>query len=225
MSNMLAIERNVAVEVPSSAYTLEGFRRWARSEDFPENHRVTFINGALTIEMSPERYESHLAVKEPISRILAVLVNSLDLGRYYPDGAWFTNEEAGVSNEPDAMFASWATLQSGRLQPPDGWQDGNDYIELVGTPDWVCEVVSNSSERKDKQLLKGAYHRAGIREYWLIDARKEQIDFQLLIWNTEGYVAAPDDTGWQRSEVFEKCFRLQRDSDRMGRWRYELEVR
>ncbi len=219
---MLAIERFGGVEVPKSAYTLEGFRRWVRSEEFPEHGRVTYIDGALTIEMSPERYESHLAIKRAINRTLDGLIESANLGQYYPDGAWFTNEEAGVSNEPDAMFASWATLESGRLQPPDGWQDGSDYTELVGTPDWVCEVVSNASERKDKKRLREAYHCAGIREYWLIDARGEEVDFLVLVWAPEGYTASPDEAGWLRSEVFEKGFRLERDRNRMGRWRYEL---
>lgn len=110
-----------AIEVPRDAGTLDGFRRWARSDQFPQRGRVTSIDGELTIEMSPERYESHMAVKEAISRVLGGIVDSTDLGRFYSDGAWITNEAAGVSNEPDASFASWETLESGRLQPPEGW--------------------------------------------------------------------------------------------------------
>lgn len=213
-----------AIEVPRDAGTLEGFRRWARSDQFPNRGRVTFIDGELTIEMSPERYESHLAVKRAINRAIEAVVESNDLGRFYPDGAWITNEVAGISNEPDASFASWETLESGRLQPPEGWTD-KDYVELVGTPDWVCEVVSNSSQRKDTKLLIDGYHRAGVSEYWLIDAREEEVDFRILIWTTEGYVAAPDEAGWRHSDVFSSSFRLDRSRDRMGRWRYELRVR
>lgn len=94
----------------------------------------------------------------------------------------------------------------------------------MGTPDWVCEVVSDSSRRKDKKLLVDGYHRAGVSEYWLIDARGEEIDFQVLHWTTEGYVAAADQAGWRRSEVFATSFHLERSRDRMGRWRYELRV-
>src|SRR5256885_8764701 len=47
------------------------------------------------------------------------------------------------------------------------------YLELEGTPDMVLEVVSESSVQKDTKRLRQLYWQAGIREYWLVDARRE----------------------------------------------------
>lgn len=214
-----------ALVVPPAAVTLEGFRDWVYSPDFPECGRITFVAGRIIIEMSPERIDSHNRIKEEVSFAIAELVRKLDLGDFYPDGAWITNRPAGVSNEPDASFASWETLQSGKLVPPsDKPQDGK-HIELVGTPDWVCEIVSDSSVEKDTQLLFDAYHRAGVREYWLIDARGSEIDFQLLVWSPDGYQAEETREGWQVSPVFGREFQFTRTRDRLNRWRYQLQQR
>lgn len=211
--------------VPPSAVTLDGFRSWARSPSFPEKGRITFFRGRLLIDMSPERYETHLKIKDALGRVLSNLVHEMELGDFYPDGAFLTNKSADISNEPDAMFASWETLESGKLAPPsDRPQDGN-HIELVGTPDWVCEIVSDSSEEKDATLLLEAYHTAGICEYWLIDARGSEISFRILDWTPNGYQAAASDDGWLASQVFGRQFQLVRTRDRLSRWQYDLRQR
>ena len=213
------------IAVPPAATTLDGFRTWARSDDYPERGRVTFVGGRLFIDMSPERYETHLKIKEAISLAIASLVRERDLGDFYPDGGFVTNEAAQVSNEPDAMVALWATLESGKLAPPQDQPQDGKHIELVGTPDWVCEIVSDSSVQKDTQVLRDAYHRAGVKEYWLIDARGDEIDFQVLVWQPDGYVAGAETDGWSTSPVFGRKFQLTRQHDRLGRWRYELSHR
>ena len=73
------------------------------------------------------------------------------------------------------------------------------YREIEGTPDWVLEVISESSVRKDTEQLRTAYHRAGISEYWLIDALGEEIIFQILNHRKNGYAATPIREGWLRS--------------------------
>ena len=54
------------------------------------------------------------------------------------------------------------------------------YVELDGSPDMVLEVVSDSSVEKDIDVLMDLYWKAGIREYWLVDARGERIEFKIL---------------------------------------------
>ena len=73
--------------------------------------------------------------------------------------------------------------------------------------------------------LRAAYHKAGVREYWIIDARGDEIDFQILHWRKTGYAAAPRKAGWQRSRVFGRSFKLTRSRDRRGGWRYVLAVK
>ena len=46
---------------------------------------------------------------------------------------------------------------------------------VVGAPDFVLEVVSPSTKRRDyfKKLMK--YENAGVREYWILDPYKRQL--------------------------------------------------
>lgn len=69
------------------------------------------------------------------------------------------------------------------------------------------------------------YHRAGINEYWLIDARGEEISFQILDWRKKGYVAATKRDGWQFSLVFKYWFRLTRQRGNLGLWEKALHMK
>jgi Uma2 family endonuclease len=214
------------IVVPSfSGMTLKGFRAWLYSPEFPERGRVTFIDGRLIIEMSPERIDSHVKVKGAIYRTIISIVMDGKLGEFYSDGARITNDEAGLSNEPDASFASWASLESGRLTPPqDRPQDGK-HIEMVGAPDWVCEILSDSSVDKDTQQLMKGYHKAGVREYWLIDARGDKLKFKPLVWSSAKFQPVEERDGWYASTVFGCEFQLDRFRNQVGRWDYELRQR
>ncbi len=210
------------VEVPRSGMTLDDFRAWVYSEDYPQRGRITYVNGRLIIDMSPERIDSHNKIKTELVQVIAGFVQREKLGEFYSDRAWIINREAVVSNEPDAAFATWETLKSKKLAPPADRAD-DDRFELIGTPDWICEIVSDSSEKKDYRTLLKAYHSAGIREYWLIDARGEEIEFQLHVWALSGYRAAEPRDGWLASPVFNREFQLRRFRNEIGRWNYELQ--
>jgi Uma2 family endonuclease len=132
---------------------------------------------------------------------------------------------AEVSNNPDALFIGKEALESARARHVPRKGAEHPYRELEGTPDWVLEVVSDGSVTKDTVRLRAAYHRAGIPEYWLVDARKEELSFQVLLRRKNGYVAAPNRDGWQRSRVFARSFRLERILDEFGLWEYTLHAR
>jgi Uma2 family endonuclease len=136
-----------------------------------------------------------------------------------------TNQPAGLSTEPDAMFASWETLESGRLSLAPRSPDDPDGIELVGTPDLVVEVVSTSSHRKDTITLRAAYARASIPEYWLVDARGTALRFEIFALSEAGfYTAATAPNLPQVSHVLGRSFQLQRERNRLGRWSYFLKT-
>jgi Uma2 family endonuclease len=77
---------------------------------------------------------------------------------------------------------------------------------------------------KDTTRLREAYHKAGIPEYWLVDARGEEVSFQVLQRRQRRYAPAPVRDGWQRSAVFGRSFKLERRRIRRGLWRYILHV-
>jgi Uma2 family endonuclease len=118
----------------------------------------------------------------------------------------------------------WESLETGRVRYLTH-DDPDRELEIDGSPDWLMEIVSDGSVIKDSRQLKAAYHRARVTEYWLIDARGPEIRFQIFWWRKSGYAPAPSKDGWQRSRVFGRSFRLTRQTDRRGAWRYTLLIR
>lgn len=56
---------------------------------------------------------------------------------------------------------------------------------LFGAPDFVVEVLSPSTAKKDTGIKTAKYAAAGVREYWIVDVRRERIIVYIL--NEEGY--------------------------------------
>jgi Uma2 family endonuclease len=213
------------IVVPRSAATLDGFREWAVSDDFPERGKITFVAGEVIVDMCPESIESHNLIKAEISTALYTFVRKQKLGRFLVDGVLLTNKQAGVSNEPDALFASEDTLRSGKIQFTPLKGDPHGSKEIVGTVDWVLEVVSVSSRKKDKVLLRKAYFDAGIGEYWLIDALGGEIEFQMLIPGEREYTTVEPQEGWLVSPTFGKSFKLERTIDESSFLEYTLHMK
>src|SRR5258707_720489 len=169
-----------AIHIPAKALTLDGFRVWAKSDELPEKLRVAYIDQEIYLEMSNEELETHVLVKGEICRVVSNLNRELKLGKFYVDGVLVTNKAAKVSNNPEALFVSWSALESKRVRLIPRRGEQGQFTEVVGTPDWILEVVSDSTVRKDTKGLREAYHRARIPEYWLVDARGPEIIFRIL---------------------------------------------
>jgi Uma2 family endonuclease len=183
---------------------------------------VAFLNHEIYVDTSREEFEYHAAVKAEICRVLMNLIRTPMLGRFYLDGILITNEEAGVANNPDATFVSWASLEKGLVHVVPRMGSRAQFIEIAGKPDWVLEIVSDSSVEKDTQLLRAAYHRARIQAYWPVDARGRGILLQIPEWRKNDYAAVPERGGWRRSPVFGCHCRLVRESTRMDLWEYTV---
>ena len=210
----VAIE-NEAIAVPTWVVDLESFRRWCDDDDFPESGQFSFLRGEVWIDMSKEQLYSHNRVKTRFTISVGGMIESCGLGIYFSDGAFLSNVEGDVSNQPDGMFVSFEALRDGRVKDIEGRADG--FVELEGSPDMVLEVVSQSSIEKDNEVLREAYFRAGVREYWLVDARKPPLKFDIFRHGATAYEpTTPDADGYFRSEVFNRSFRLVRGVNRAG---------
>jgi len=175
------------------------------------------------IDMSNEQVFTHVAVKTEFTVVLGALVKQEKLGRFLTDGVLLSNFAADISGNPDGLFLSAATLASDRIRLIEGKEGG--YVELQGSPDMALEIVSTGSETKDTVTLKQAYHEAGVREYWLVDARKEPVVFDVFRHTSRGYVRTGKQQGWVKSAVFGKSFRLSVRAGLQGHPDYTLEVR
>jgi hypothetical protein len=106
---------------------------------------------------------------------------------------------------------------------PKATQEEGRFVEIEGAVDWIAEIISDSSAVKDKDRLPEAYFAAGVREFWLIDARKRQLFFQIYRRGKSAFVPVKaDDDGFQRSAVFGCSYRLVRRKGAHGFWTYQL---
>jgi Uma2 family endonuclease len=206
---------SVSLRVPATAYTHQGFRDWATSDEFPDTGCISYLAGEVWIDMSPEIIETHTLIKAEVGYQVGGLNRQEKRGLYLDDRVLLTHEGAGLSTEPDALFALWSTLESGRLQLVRRKHRRDQTKEVSGTPDWVLEVVSDSSVVKDTKWLRELYFKAGIPEYWLVDARAENLSFAILVAGAQGYTDAPRRGGWQHSPLFGGRFRLDRRRGRL----------
>jgi Uma2 family endonuclease len=211
------------VHVPVTAGTVAGLRDWAQSDDFPEFGKISLINGRLSLDMSPDELETHNKVRHAVDVGIAIVNDEDDLGEYFVDGALLTNTQADLGTVPDGTFVTWKTSRSGRVQFVPRRDREGQFIEIHGTPDWVLEVVSFSTVIKDTVELPVSYYRGGIGEFWLIDARGKDIDFQILVRRRGKYGRSKTREGWTYSPLFRRWFRLVRHLNREGRWNYRLE--
>jgi Uma2 family endonuclease len=217
------LDDGCVLEIPRWVVDLDSFRRWVDLDSFPEKQRVLYLKGEVLIDMSREQLFSHAMVKGQLAQVLGGIANQEKAGLYFCDGVLLTNVLADLSGKPDGSFLSFESLRSGKVRLVEGAEGG--YVEIEGAADMVLEVISRSSVHKDTVLLPGAYWQAGINEYWLVDARKEPLRFDIYRHTAKGYVAIRRQAGWLRSAVFGKSFRLTRKVGPLGYPEFVLEVR
>jgi Uma2 family endonuclease len=225
MSVTFAGESYRPITVPTRATaSLNAFRKWAGDPSLPEKTKVSYFRGEVWVEMGKEQIFSHVRVKTEFTRVLANIAKELKLGMYLTDGLLLTHVKAELSGNPDGVYVSNDAFTSKRVKLIEGKEGG--FVELLGTPDMVLEVVSDSSERKDNQTLFEAYYDAGIPEYWLVDARGDAIEFHIYKRGAKRYsVTKTQPGGWAKSAAFGKSFRLVRGTDATGNPEFTLEVK
>lgn len=209
------------IAIPPGINSLDDFRRWARSDEFPETGRIDYIRGTIEVDSMAERRWSHSAVKLAVLRRLTERVLDYDIGEIHADQMRVSSPAADLSSEPDVLILLHETIESGGVEfVPSA--DGSDDVEVVGGPDVVIEFVSPNSVNKDTRHLPAAYFDAGVKEFWLIDARSELV-FTLFRRGESGFVETPADAdGFVESAVLGHRYRLDRERGRRNEWRYEL---
>jgi Uma2 family endonuclease len=221
MAGSVIIEERI--EIPMNLRSLADFRCWALSDQFPERGRIDFVTGKIEVDMSPEDFFCHGKLKGVIFGKLFQRVERLDLGHLVTDRTRISAPAADFSVEPDIVFISHKALEEGRVRliPKSGQPDR--YVELEGAPDLIVEIVSDSSVTKDTRRLPQAYARAGVGEFWLADARKKPLAFQIHHLVEQNYqIVEPDVEGFLESNVFGCCFRLEGQRDTRGHWKFDL---
>jgi Uma2 family endonuclease len=222
MQNCISYEEEL--EVPLNLRSLEDFRKWVVSDDFPDRGRIDYLAGRIEVQWSPEDLFSHGALKSELVSVLANDSKIDDGGHLFVGGVRFSSPAADLSVEPDILFVSHAAIDEGRIWPvPKSGTADRRYVEFEGSPDLVVEIVGDGSVAKDTIRLPSIYWRAGIREFWLADAREDELVFQIHRHGETGFDRMRCDAdGFQESPLLGRFYRLQRFRDVNGYWAFNL---
>ncbi len=130
----------------------------------PENKIAEILDGELFL--SPRPAPRHAVA---FGRLLADLESAFDRGRRGPGGWWIVGEpEVHLGDQilvPD--IAGWHRERLPAI-PDEAW------FSLA--PDWVCEVISPSTERIDRGRKLRIYAEAGVAHAWLVNPIERTVE-------------------------------------------------
>ncbi len=215
------------VRIPGVLPSLDAFREWARSLDFPERGRIDWIGGEVEVDMCPEDLNTHGTPKGAIARGLQNQIELTDRGVVLIDSFRMSSPEADLSAEPDVLVLLRESVEAGRVRliPRASGEEGR-FVEVEGAADLVVECVSDSSETKDLKTLPPRYYRAGVQEIWIVDARRPEPRLIVLSRGAADWIEAPTSPDGFRCSRFLGCeLRLKRIPVGSMLVRYELECR
>ena len=127
----------------------------------PEDKRYEIIDGDLFMVPSPNESHQHI-----LTNILYILINYVrrnKLGAIYcaPFDILFSDEDIV---QPDVIFVS---NENKKVITKDN---------IKGSPDLLVEILSPSTSKRDMGIKKKLYARHGVREYWIVDPKRETVD-------------------------------------------------
>ncbi len=169
------------VQKVESALKAEEKKRRHFYEIVEENKKMEFINGEIVFH-SPVKLQ-HNSATSSICNLLKTYVIKNNLGfvgvekimvsltrnDYEPDVCFFGKEKAKNFTKRQVRFPA---------------------------PDLVIEVLSDSTEKNDRETKFQDYAAHGIEEYWIVDAEKEIIEqyflqseqYELLVKSNNGEI-------------------------------------
>jgi Uma2 family endonuclease len=220
----IIVDYGELIDIPGWVSNFKSFRRWFQSGEFPETGRICFINNDIWVDLSVEELFSHNQVWFEIGRVLGTLMKQTKYGLFVPEGMRYSHLQSNLSTEPDGMVISNEALDKGRVKLVGG--EKGEQTEVIGSPEIVIEVVSRSSEVKDNEWAMAAYFDADIQEYWLVDARDvDNIQFEIYKRGKKEFASMRKQSGWVKSGVLGKAFRLVQSENAAGNPEFTLEVR
>lgn len=167
---------------------------YADLEAVPEGKVAELVRGTLHVMPRPAPRHARAA-----SRLGVKIGGPFDLGEGGP-GGW------QILDEPELHFPDPEVRGEIEALVPDvaGWRlerlprlPATAYFELA--PDWVCEVLSPSTEKLDREEKMPIYAREGVGFAWLIDPIAQTFEAYTLERNRR----------WGPAQVFQGAMRVR----------------
>ena len=143
---------------------------YRRLRSLPEWQRGEILAGELVV--SPRPVLAHATAGSRMNRELGTF--DRPPGGRYPGGWHILPEPELHLKTPDGQqhvlipdIAGWRRERLPIL-PRKAW------LDLC--PDWICEVLSPSTARYDRQLKARIYHQAGVDYRWLVDPELQTVE-------------------------------------------------
>jgi Uma2 family endonuclease len=169
-------------------------RRRATYEDVlgvPEHVIAEIIDGELVTQPRPGG--RHSAVSSALGGELGP---PFTRGRGGP-GGWLILDEPELHLADDILVPDLAGWRRERL-PAIG-----DEAYFSITPDWVCEVLSRSTEKRDRSSKLSIYARERVADAWLVNPEQRTVKVLRLVSDKWLTLAVHHDDQRVRAEPFE----------------------
>jgi Uma2 family endonuclease len=164
---------------------------YADVEAAPEGLVAEIIHGQLMTHPRPSFRHGAAA-----TALAGELGGPFQKGKGGP-GGWIFFIEVEIKFSEDLLVPD---LSAWRIENVPGEPERNYFTTR---PDWVCEILSASTEKRDRSLKMNIYGEAGVPHMWLIDPRLQLLEAMELdnkgwtkigTWNSADVVrAAPFD--------------------------------
>jgi Uma2 family endonuclease len=149
----------------NSVWQEEQVRRQAFYNWVTPNIKAEFIEGEIVVH-SPVQLK-HNKISKRILFLLDLFVEKLELGFVGIEKIMIRLTRNDY--EPDILFFENAKSQNFK-----------ESQTLFPAPDFIVEVLSPSTEEKDRGIKFRDYAQHGVREYWIIDPETEIVEQYIL---------------------------------------------
>lgn len=135
----------------------------------PEGQRAELINGTIYNMAPPNRLHQDIVMNLSAEIRDYIKKNNGSCKVYPAPFAVFLNNDNQTYVEPDISVI----CDKSKL----------DDRGCNGAPDWIIEVVSQSTKRMDYGIKLFKYRTAGVREYWIVNPLNKTVNVYDLLTN------------------------------------------
>jgi Uma2 family endonuclease len=159
--------------------------------EVPDNYVAEMFDGELYASPRPALPHARAAT------VLGIELGGLfDRGRHGP-GGWVFLDEPELHFGNDVLVPDLAGWRRSRL--PD--VPSEPYITMA--PDWICEVLSPSTEALDRHKKLRIYARERVAHAWLVDPLRRTLEVLALESRTWAALVTHEGDGKVRATPFD----------------------
>jgi Uma2 family endonuclease len=163
----------------------------------PDTMVAEILDGELHVMPRPAKPHTYAS-----SAMGAMLFPPFRWGQGGPGGWVILDEpELHLGKKPDKIVPDLAGWRRERM--PDALGNAKEAAHYDLVPDWVCEVISPSTEATDRGKKMRIYRREGVRHAWLMNPLPQTLEVYRLEKGLWVFVDTYEKEDVVRAEPFE----------------------